>query len=115
MKRFLAYLFCGVLFFTLAIAIEANAAENSADSPAVQRHIAAAKAVAYEPGNDLTTLFDAVCAPALDPKGPKEPNVQEKNNTALRRRDRASNGGLSRGRRSTTCTTSEAHFNRRGQ
>src|SRR6266571_127349 len=80
MKRFLAHLFCGVLLFTLAMTIEANA-QNSADSPAVQRHIAAAKAVAYEPGNDLTTLFDTVCAPALDPKGPKESNVQAKNET----------------------------------
>lgn len=81
MKRFWAHLLCGVLFFTLAIAIEAKAAENAADSPAVQRHVAAAKAVAYEPGNDLTTLFDTVCAPALDPKGPKEPNIQQKNDT----------------------------------
>ena len=80
MKRFFAHLFCTVLLFTFSIAIEANA-QTSEKSPAVQSHVAAAKAVAYEPGNDLTTLFDTVCAPALDPKGPKEPNIQAKNDT----------------------------------
>ena len=80
MKRFLAHLFCMVLVFTLSIAIAG--AENSEKSPAVLAHVNAAKAVAYEPGNDLTTLFDTVCAPALDPKGPKEPNIQQKNETA---------------------------------
>jgi metallo-beta-lactamase class B len=80
MKRFLAHLFCTVLVFTLSIAIDADA-QNSENSPAVQSHIAAAKAVAYAPGNDLTVLYDAVCAPALDPKGPKEPNIQQKNDT----------------------------------
>ena len=44
MKRFLAHLFCGVLLFTLAMTIEANA-QNSADSPAVQRHIALKRGV----------------------------------------------------------------------
>jgi metallo-beta-lactamase class B len=80
MKRFLAHLFCTVFVFTLSIAVEADA-QNSETSPAVLSHVNAAKAVAYAPGNDLTTLFDAVCAPALDPKGPKEPNIQQKNDT----------------------------------
>src|SRR5579862_7181677 len=80
MKRFFAPVFCAVLVFTLSIAIEANA-QNSPTSPAVMSHVNAAKAVAYTPGNDLTALFDAVCEPALNPKGPKEPNIQAKNNT----------------------------------
>ena len=78
MKRFLAHLFCTVLVLTLGVA--AANAENSEKSPAVLSHVNAAKAVAYSPGNDLTTLFDTVCQPALDPKGPKEPNYMEKNN-----------------------------------
>ena len=58
MKRFLAHLLCTVLVFTLFVALEASA-ENSEKSPAVLAHVNAAKAVAYEPGNDLTTLFDS--------------------------------------------------------
>ena len=80
MKRFSAHLFCMVLVLTLGIA--AANAQNSEKSPAVLAHVNAAKAVAYSPGNDLTTLFDTVCEPALDPKGPKEPNYMEKANPA---------------------------------
>ncbi len=80
MKRFLVPVFSTVLVLTLSLAIDASA-QNSEKSPAVLSHVNAAKAVAYEPGNDLTTLFDTVCAPALDPKGPKEPNIPAKNDT----------------------------------
>jgi len=80
MKRLWTNLFCAGVVFTLGITV-GTAAENSEKSPAVLSHVNAAKAVAYEPGNDLTTLFDTVCEPALDPKGPKEPNIQAKNNT----------------------------------
>jgi metallo-beta-lactamase class B len=76
MKRYLAALFCTVLFLTTSLAIDANA--QTSGNAAAQSHIAAAKAAAYEPGNDLTTLYDAVCAPALDPKGPKEGNIEAK-------------------------------------
>ena len=76
MKRYLGVLFCTVLFLTASMVVDANA--QTSGNAAAQSHIAAAKAAAYEPGNDLTVLYDAVCAPALDPKGPKEPNIQAK-------------------------------------
>src|SRR5437016_13822243 len=72
MKRYSASLFCAVLFLAW-IAIDANAQAGKA---AVQSHVAAAKAAAYEPGNDLTQLYDTVCAPALSERGPREPEIQ---------------------------------------
>jgi len=63
-----------VLFLATRIAIDANA--QTSGKAGVQSHLAAAKAAAYEPGNDLTVLYDAVCAPALSDGGPKEPNIQ---------------------------------------
>jgi len=74
MKRYGAPLICIVLFFATWIAIDANA--QTSGKAGVQSHLAAAKAAAYEPGNDLTVLYDAVCAPALSDGGPKEPNIQ---------------------------------------
>src|SRR5207244_12772209 len=72
-KRHMASLFCAL--FSLAwIAIDANA--QSSGKAAVQSHLAAAKAAAYEPGNDLTTLYDTVCAPSLSDRGPREPDIQ---------------------------------------
>src|SRR6266566_646437 len=76
MKRYLVTLFCSALCLANWIAIGLNA--QATGKASVQSHIAAAKAAAYEPGNDLTVLYDTVCAPALDPKGPKEPNIQAK-------------------------------------
>ena len=72
-KRYLASLLCA-LFFLAWIAIDANA--QASGKAAVQSHLAAAKAAAYEPGNDLTTLYDTVCAPALSDRGPREPDIQ---------------------------------------
>src|SRR5438034_5917252 len=74
MKRYLVTLFCSALFLANWIAIDLNAQTKGKAS--VQSHLAAAKAAAYEPGNDLTVLYDAVCAPALSDGGPKEPNIQ---------------------------------------
>src|SRR5437762_2840315 len=65
---------CSGLFFANWIAIDANAQASTKAS--VQSHIAAAKNAAYEPGNDLTVLYDTVCAPASSGSGPKEPNIQ---------------------------------------
>ena len=45
MKRFLVHLFCTVLFFTLSIAIDADA-QNSEKSSAVLAHVAALAGVA---------------------------------------------------------------------
>ncbi len=74
MKRYWAPILCMVLFLATRIAIDANA--QTSGKAGVQSHLAAAKAAAYEPGNDLTVLYDAVCAPALSDGGPKEPNIQ---------------------------------------
>ena len=74
MKRYPAVLSCAVLLLASWIATEANA--QSRGKTAAQSHIAAAKAAAYEPGNDLTVLYDTVCEPALADRGPVEPNVQ---------------------------------------
>src|SRR5437879_3819530 len=73
MKRYKASLFCAVLFLA-SIAIDANA--QASGKASVQSHLAAAKAAAYEPGNDLTQLYDTVCAPALSDRGPREPEIQ---------------------------------------
>src|SRR5712692_4475000 len=74
MNRYLAPLICTVLFLATSIAIDANA--QASGKAAAQSHLAAAKAAAYEPGNDLTVLYDTVCAPALSDKGPGEPRDQ---------------------------------------
>ena len=74
MKRYSVPLFCTVLLLGTWVAIDANA--QTAGKTGVQSHLASAKAAAYEPGNDLTVLYDTVCEPALDDRGPKEPNVQ---------------------------------------
>ena len=70
MKPNVTFLFC-----TLLLAAAAANAQTSGKS-AVQSHVAAARDAAYEPGNDLTVLYDTVCAPALSAGGPKEPNIQ---------------------------------------
>src|SRR5207244_11352267 len=57
-----------------SMAIDANA--QASGKASVQSHLAAAKAAAYEPGNDLTQLYDTVCAPALSDRGPREPEIQ---------------------------------------
>ena len=55
MVRYLASLFCGVLLLAGWSATEANAQAANA-----QAHVAAARAAAYEPGQDLTSNF-ALC------------------------------------------------------
>ena len=74
MKRYLAPLVCSVLLVTAGISHEATA--QTAINAEAQRHIAAAKAAAYEPGNDLTVLYDTICAAALSDRGPVEPPPQ---------------------------------------
>ncbi len=70
MKLNVTFLFCSLL-----LAAAAANAQTSGKS-AVQSHLAAARDAAYEPGNDLTVLYDTVCAPALSAGGPREPNIQ---------------------------------------
>ena len=63
MKRYLAPLFSVVLILTISIAMDTNAQAQS--RAAAQAHIQAAKDLAYEPGNDLTDVYDTLCQPAL--------------------------------------------------
>jgi len=57
MKRYLAPSFC-CLLLSAGLATKANAQASNA-----QAHVAAAKAVAYEPGQDLTNLYDTCAEP----------------------------------------------------
>src|SRR3989475_12358307 len=75
MKHHPALLFCiAFLSVSACIAVEANA--QDASMKAAQTHAATAKGLAYEPGEDLTEVYDTLCRPALSAKGPVEPNLQ---------------------------------------
>src|SRR5438477_5311139 len=67
MKRTLAIGVCTVLLLTISSMAIAQGSKGT-----VQSHVAAAKAAAYQPGNDLTVLYDTVCAAALSDKGPPQ-------------------------------------------
>src|SRR5438132_5495819 len=74
MNRHSARLFCIALLSIIAwLAADANAQDAM---KAAQTHAAAAKALAYEPGQDLTSVYDTLCRPALSAKGPIEPDLQ---------------------------------------
>jgi metallo-beta-lactamase class B len=75
MKRHSAMFFALALFPVIAwTTVQANA--QDAPLKAAQSHAATAKALAYEPGQDLTEVYDGLCRPALSPKGPVEPALQ---------------------------------------
>src|SRR5438132_4390789 len=57
MRRGLVSLLCSVLVLTGWMTFNAAAQSGSAES-----HVAAAKALAYEPGHDFTGAFEAICA-----------------------------------------------------
>jgi len=76
-------LFCTMLFLGNWFGNEANAQGSKA---AAAPHIAAARALAYEPGNDLIDLYESVCAPALSDRGPVSPAAPPPVNTAEERR-----------------------------
>ncbi len=78
MKRYMAPVFCVVLLLT-GIAINANAQAAKA-----RTHVAAAKAAAYEPGQDFTHEYEELCVepkpgtqaaaqPATAPAAPRIP------------------------------------------
>jgi metallo-beta-lactamase class B len=75
MKRRSALLF-SVAFLPVSawIAVQANAQDGP--MKAAQSHAAMAKGLAYEPGEDLTEVYDSLCRPALSAKGPIEPALQ---------------------------------------
>src|SRR5262245_7841148 len=56
MKRCGLFVFCCVLFVAFAFSINAQAQPAEA-----QKHVAAAKALAYEPGHDYTGSFETIC------------------------------------------------------
>src|SRR6266478_2351498 len=74
MKDYLSLPFCIMLL--LASGFSNPAYAQTSLNAAAQSHLAAAKAAAYEPGNDLTVLYDRVCEPALSERGPVQPPPQ---------------------------------------
>src|SRR5712691_10462383 len=58
MPRYLASVFCAILFWVCWSAINATGQTVKA-----QAHVAAAKAAAYEPGQDFTLIFDLCAEP----------------------------------------------------
>jgi len=57
MKRRWIFVFCSVLFLAGSFGISAQAQPAEA-----QKHVAAARALAYEPGFDYTFSFETICA-----------------------------------------------------
>jgi metallo-beta-lactamase class B len=74
MKSYVIPVFCTVLFLAVWTSKEANS-QNAAKS-AAQSHIAAAKADAYEAGQDFIDVFENLCGPAMSEKGPQIPALQ---------------------------------------
>jgi hypothetical protein len=76
MKRNPVTLFCAAFLLAGAVPNVANAQGSAA---AAQAHFDKAKVAAWKPVdglNDLTHLYETVCGPALNPKGPQEPPDQ---------------------------------------
>ncbi len=82
MKRYFI-LFCSAFILISWVGSEANAQGQS--RAAAERHIAAARAAAYEPGHDLTVLYDTVCEDALSERGPVERGLQVAESLANRK------------------------------
>ncbi len=76
MKRYSAALLSTVLLCGTTMP---NSARAQGSMAAAQPHLDKAKEAAWRPKdglNDLTHLYEIVCAPALNPKGPQEPADQ---------------------------------------
>src|SRR5487761_42727 len=74
MKNYFVALLSAALLFTMAIPNVARAAD-AGSMAAAQPHLDKAKEAAWRPKdglNDLTHLYEAVCAPALSAQGPSE-------------------------------------------
>src|SRR5881392_3277047 len=56
MRRRWMFVFCSILFMAGSLAIRAQAQPAEA-----QKHVAAARALAYEPGFDYTFSFETIC------------------------------------------------------
>ena len=60
MKRFLGPIVFGAFFLASGALIQVNAQAQNAEA---EKHVAAAKAVAFEPNHDFTGAFETICAP----------------------------------------------------
>src|ERR1700723_49191 len=79
MKRYFAVVFCSGLLLASWSAPNARAQAGDAEA-----HVAAARAASYEPGHDLTNLFDTCdqkspAAPAVAAAGPVTPQPLPRN------------------------------------
>src|SRR5215467_1623754 len=70
----LLIVFVAFVSLTGLTGFEVNAQDASMKT--AQAHAAIAKGLAYEPGQDLTEVYDSLCRPALSAKGPVEPELQ---------------------------------------
>lgn len=61
MNRFSASLICGAFVLASGIAIQVTA--QSTQNAEAEKHVAAARALAYEPEHDFTGSFETICAP----------------------------------------------------
>ena len=76
MKNYFVALLSPALLLTVTMAIPNVARAEAGSVAAAQPHIDKAKEAAWRPKDglfDMTKLYEAVCAPALNPKGPVEP------------------------------------------
>src|ERR1700722_9072250 len=60
MNRFRVALVCGAFVLAGGIAIKTGA--QSGQNAEAEKHVAAARALAYEPGHDFTNSFETICA-----------------------------------------------------
>ena len=74
MNRSLLAISCSFVFAITGMAGLAQA--QTAGKAAAQAHINKAKAVAYEPGQDLIDVFENICGPAISERGPQIPGLQ---------------------------------------
>jgi metallo-beta-lactamase class B len=79
MRKYFATVLCTALLSTNAIPGVARAQGSMA---AAQPHLDKARAAAYRPGFDLTNLYETVCKPAMDAKGPTIPDPSEGGQTS---------------------------------
>src|SRR5947199_7315011 len=90
MKRYFAPVMFIVLVSTSWIATHAFAQANNANG---QAHLAAARALAYEPGHDYTGSFEVICVPPR----PAAPRGEGARGAGGGGRGTAPDGGAARG------------------
>jgi len=83
MNRVLLVKFCSVVVGAIFFAGIANA--QTSGKAAAQAHNDKAKALAYEPGQDLIDVWDNICRPAMSDKGPQIPPPQVAPSVAARK------------------------------